>query len=105
SGALVAADPPASGAFPAGAVPGRGQEFAEDSQVAAVEDADGGGDEGGAGARVQRRGIADRVPPGRGAGRAGDVPVETLGQAVAGDQVPAVRPGSVEQAADQPEVS
>src|SRR5947208_6281702 len=46
-GALVAADPPASRAFAAGAVPGRGQELAEDPQVAVGEDAGGGGDEGG----------------------------------------------------------
>ena len=60
SGALVAAKPPASRAFAAGAVPGRGQDFAEDPQVVAVEDAGGGGDERGAWARVQRR-VSQRV--------------------------------------------
>ena len=103
-GALVAADPPASRAFPAGAVPRRGQKVAEGPQVAAVEDVNSGGDEGGARARVQRRGVAERVAPGRGAADAGDVLVKVIGRARAGDQVPAVRPGSVEQAADEPEV-
>src|ERR1039457_5259956 len=103
-GALVAAEPPASRAFPAGAVPGRGQELAEGPQVAAVEDAGGGGDEAGAWVRVQRRGVADGVAPGPGAAHAGDVPVEGSGHARAGDQVPAVRPGPVYQAADEPEV-
>src|SRR6185437_8062793 len=104
-GALVAADPPASRVLAGSAVPGRGQELAEDPQVAAVENAGGGGDEGGGGMRVQRRGAAERVPPGRDAAGAGDVPAEALGHAGTGDQVLAVRPGAVEQAADQPEVS
>src|SRR5216683_216565 len=77
----------ASRAFPAGAVPGGRQELAEVSQVTAVEDAGGGGDEGGARACVQRRGVAECVPPGRGAARAGDVLVKALGRAGAGDQV------------------
>ncbi len=79
-GALVAADPPASRAFAAGAVPGGGQELAEDPQVTAIEDAGGGGDEGGARPRVQRLGVAECVPPGRSATRAGDVLAEALGR-------------------------
>ena len=104
-GAVVAADPPASGGFPGGAVLGGRQELAEVSQAVAVEDAGGGGDEGGGRPRVQRRGVEECVPPDRGAARAGDVLVKALGRAGAGDQVPAVRPGSVDQAADKPEVS
>jgi hypothetical protein len=63
-GALVAAEPPASRAFAAGAVPGRGQELTEDPQVVVGEDAGGGGDEGGGWPGVQRQGVAERAPPG-----------------------------------------
>src|SRR5260370_13563336 len=104
SGALVAAEPPAPRALAVGAVPGGRDEFAEDPQVIAVEDAGGGGDEGGARARVQRRGVADCVAAGPGAGHAGDVLGGAVSPAPAGGYVPPLPPGSGDQAADPPAV-
>jgi len=104
-GAPVAADPPPARAavLCAGGLPGGGEVLAEEPQVRVVEDADGCGDQGGAGERVQGRGVIDPVIAPMGVA-GGCVLAERVREGRGREQRPARRPGRADQPAGQPQV-